>query len=181
MGPPRHGGGAPLGHRGRFRRDHRPASFLPGPNIGNASIVYGKRWFGLAGALAAFLGLFALPFVWVLALFALYADFRRDECDLARRGDRRARPAPGFSSAPRSSSAGCSCGPRRSSSLLRASSPRALAASLSSCRSRSLARFLPLAEIGYDTLELSLYFMLLAHFGGRHALGAARCSATRWT
>jgi chromate transporter len=49
--------------------------FLPGPNIGNASIVYGKRWFGLAGALAAFLGLFALPFVWVLALFAFYADF----------------------------------------------------------------------------------------------------------
>jgi len=49
--------------------------FLPGPNIGNASIVYGKRWFGLAGALVAFLGLFALPFVWVLALFALYADF----------------------------------------------------------------------------------------------------------
>ncbi len=49
--------------------------FLPGPNIGNASIVYGKRWFGLSGALAAFLGLFALPFVWVLALFALYADF----------------------------------------------------------------------------------------------------------
>ena len=49
--------------------------FLPGPNIGNASIVFGKRWFGLAGALVAFLGLFALPFVWVLALFALYADF----------------------------------------------------------------------------------------------------------
>jgi chromate transporter len=49
--------------------------FLPGPNIGNASIVFGKRWFGLSGALVAFLGLFALPFVWVLALFALYADF----------------------------------------------------------------------------------------------------------
>jgi chromate transporter len=49
--------------------------FLPGPNIGNASIVYGKRWFGLAGSIVAFLGLFALPFVWVLALFALYADF----------------------------------------------------------------------------------------------------------
>jgi chromate transporter len=49
--------------------------FLPGPNIGNASIVVGKRWFGLRGALVAFLGLFALPFVWVLALFALYADF----------------------------------------------------------------------------------------------------------
>jgi chromate transporter len=49
--------------------------FLPGPNVGNASIVYGKRWFGLRGALVAFLGLFALPFVWVLTLFSLYADF----------------------------------------------------------------------------------------------------------
>lgn len=49
--------------------------FLPGPNIGNASIVLGKRWFGVSGALVAFLGLFALPFMWVLALFALYADF----------------------------------------------------------------------------------------------------------
>ena len=49
--------------------------FLPGPNIGNASIVFGKRWFGVRGSLVAFLGLFALPFVWVLVLFALYADF----------------------------------------------------------------------------------------------------------
>lgn len=49
--------------------------FLPGPNIGNASIVLGKRWFGLSGAVVAFLGLMALPFVWVLALFILYADF----------------------------------------------------------------------------------------------------------
>jgi chromate transporter len=49
--------------------------FLPGPNIGNASIVLGKRWFGVKGAIVGFLGLFALPFVWVLALAALYADF----------------------------------------------------------------------------------------------------------
>ena len=49
--------------------------FLPGPNIGNASIVLGKRWFGVKGAIVAFLGLFALPFVWVLALASLYADF----------------------------------------------------------------------------------------------------------
>ena len=49
--------------------------FLPGPNVGNASIVYGKRWFGVVGSLVAFLGLFALPFVWVLTLFAFYADF----------------------------------------------------------------------------------------------------------
>jgi chromate transporter len=48
--------------------------FLPGPNIGNASIVLGKRWFGLPGAIVAFLGLMALPFIWVLALFVLYSD-----------------------------------------------------------------------------------------------------------
>src|SRR5256714_14885921 len=49
--------------------------FLPGPNIGNASIVLGKRWFGVAGSIVAFLGLMALPFIWVLALFILYSDF----------------------------------------------------------------------------------------------------------
>lgn len=48
---------------------------LPGPNIGNAAILLGKRWFGVRGAAVAFLGLMALPFVWVLALAALYADF----------------------------------------------------------------------------------------------------------
>lgn len=49
--------------------------FLPGPNIGNASIVLGRRWFGLRGAIAAFLGLMALPFFWVLGLAVVYADF----------------------------------------------------------------------------------------------------------
>src|SRR5689334_19122312 len=49
--------------------------FLPGPNIGNASIVLGKRWFGVRGALVAFLGLFALPFVWVIALAELYTQY----------------------------------------------------------------------------------------------------------
>jgi chromate transporter len=49
--------------------------FLPGPNIGNASIVLGKRWFGVAGALVAFLGLMALPFIWVMALGALYLEW----------------------------------------------------------------------------------------------------------
>jgi chromate transporter len=48
---------------------------LPGPNVANVSIVLGKRWFGLRGSLTAFLGLMALPFFWVLALAALYADF----------------------------------------------------------------------------------------------------------
>ena len=49
--------------------------FLPGPNIGNASIVLGKRWFGLKGAIVAFLGLFALPFVWVLVLASFYMQY----------------------------------------------------------------------------------------------------------
>jgi len=49
--------------------------FLPGPNIGNASIVLGKRWFGLTGSMVAALGLYALPFVWVLALAALYGEY----------------------------------------------------------------------------------------------------------
>jgi len=49
--------------------------FLPGPNIGNASIVLGKRWFGLAGSIVAFLGLMALPFIWVMALGALYLEW----------------------------------------------------------------------------------------------------------
>ena len=49
--------------------------FLPGPNIGNCSVVLGRRWFGLAGSLVAFFGLFALPFVWVLALAALYSEW----------------------------------------------------------------------------------------------------------
>ena len=49
--------------------------FLPGPNIANMAVVLGRRWFGLPGALAGFLGLMALPFVWVLALAALYADW----------------------------------------------------------------------------------------------------------
>ena len=49
--------------------------FLPGPNVGNVSVVLGRRWFGLRGAVVAFLGLMALPLVWVFALALLYADF----------------------------------------------------------------------------------------------------------
>jgi chromate transporter len=49
--------------------------FLPGPNIGNASIVLGKRWFGVSGAVVAFLGLMALPFVFVMLLGILYLEW----------------------------------------------------------------------------------------------------------
>ena len=49
--------------------------FLPGPNIGNTSVVLGKRWFGWRGSIVGFLGLVGVPFVWVLALAAVYSDF----------------------------------------------------------------------------------------------------------
>ena len=48
---------------------------LPGPNIGNASVVLGYRWFGARGAVVAFLGLIGLPYFWVLGLAMLYTEF----------------------------------------------------------------------------------------------------------
>lgn len=49
--------------------------FLPGPNIGNTSVVLGKRWFGWRGSIVGFLGLVAVPFAWVLALASFYTDY----------------------------------------------------------------------------------------------------------
>src|SRR4029079_17668954 len=49
--------------------------FLPGPNVGNVSVVLGRRWFGPVGSVVAFAGLMALPLVWVFGLALLYADF----------------------------------------------------------------------------------------------------------
>jgi chromate transporter len=49
--------------------------FLPGPNIGNTSVVLGKRWFGWRGSIVGFLGLVAMPFAWVLGLAAFYTDY----------------------------------------------------------------------------------------------------------
>jgi len=49
--------------------------FLPGPNVGNVSVVLGRRWFGARGAVVAFLGLMVLPLVWVFALGVLYAGY----------------------------------------------------------------------------------------------------------
>src|SRR3989441_8089066 len=80
------GGVLPAAHYVMVERRHwlTPADFtetiglcqaLPGPNVGNAAIVLGKRWFGLSGAIVAFLGLFALPYLWVLALALVYTDW----------------------------------------------------------------------------------------------------------
>lgn len=46
--------------------------FLPGPNIVNVSIVVGRRFRGLRGAVAGFTGLILLPFILIVTLGALY-------------------------------------------------------------------------------------------------------------
>ena len=49
--------------------------FLPGPNIVNLSVVFGSRFRGIAGGIAAFAGLVGPPVVVVMVLAALYARF----------------------------------------------------------------------------------------------------------
>jgi len=48
---------------------------LPGPNIVNVSVVVGRRFAGVAGALAAVSGLMAAPMAIVLGLAELYARY----------------------------------------------------------------------------------------------------------
>src|SRR3954465_12581689 len=57
--------------------------FLPGPNIVNLSVVFGSRFRGIPGAIAAFAGLLGPPMVLVTILAALYAHF--GEIDALRR------------------------------------------------------------------------------------------------
>ena len=57
--------------------------FLPGPNIVNLSVVFGSRFRGVAGGIAAFAGLVGPPMVIATVLAALYA--RYGEIDALRR------------------------------------------------------------------------------------------------
>ena len=57
--------------------------FLPGPNIVNLSVVFGSRFRGVAGGIAAFTGLVGPPAVIAIILAALYA--RYGEIDALRR------------------------------------------------------------------------------------------------
>ena len=57
--------------------------FLPGPNIVNLSVVFGSRFAGIPGAIAAFAGLIGPPMALVMALAVLYAHF--GQIDVLRR------------------------------------------------------------------------------------------------
>lgn len=57
--------------------------FLPGPNIVNLSVVFGARFRGVPGSIAAFAGLVGPPVVIVTILAVLYARF--GEIDALRR------------------------------------------------------------------------------------------------
>ena len=57
--------------------------FLPGPNIVNLSVVFGSRFRGVPGSIAAFAGLVGPPVVIVTILAVLYA--RYGEIDALRR------------------------------------------------------------------------------------------------
>jgi len=49
--------------------------FLPGPNIVNLTMVFGSRFRGIAGGLAAFAGLLGPPTIIMTVLATLYARF----------------------------------------------------------------------------------------------------------
>jgi len=66
-----------------FNEAYALCHFLPGPNIVNLSFVFGSRFRGIAGGIAAFAGLVGPPMVIAIILAALYA--RYGEIDALRR------------------------------------------------------------------------------------------------
>lgn len=66
-----------------FNETYALCHFLPGPNIVNLSLVFGSRFRGIAGGIAAFAGLIGPPTVIATILAALYARF--GEIDVLRR------------------------------------------------------------------------------------------------
>jgi chromate transporter len=66
-----------------FNETYALCHFLPGPNIVNLSMVFGSRFRGIPGGIAAFAGLLGPPMVIVTILAALYARF--GEIDALRR------------------------------------------------------------------------------------------------
>src|SRR3974390_3021909 len=66
-----------------FNETFALCSFLPGPNGGSLTFLFGSRFRGLAGAIAAFSGLVGPPVVIVIILAALYQ--RYGEIEVLRR------------------------------------------------------------------------------------------------
>ena len=59
----------------QFNETFALCHFLPGPNIVNLSVVFGSKFRGIPGAIAAFLGLVLPPVLIVLCLALLYARY----------------------------------------------------------------------------------------------------------
>jgi chromate transporter len=53
--------------------------FLPGPNVVNLSVVFGARFAGIPGAIAAFAGLIGPPTLLVMILAVLYVQYGQVE------------------------------------------------------------------------------------------------------
>ena len=66
-----------------FNETYALCHFLPGPNVVNLSMVFGSRFRGVAGGIAAFTGLLGPPAMVATVLAALYA--RYGEIDVLRR------------------------------------------------------------------------------------------------
>jgi chromate transporter len=58
-----------------FNKTFALCHFLPGPNIVNLSVVFGARFRGIPGAIAAFIGLVLPPVIIVTLLAILYARY----------------------------------------------------------------------------------------------------------
>jgi chromate transporter len=58
-----------------FNDAYALCQFLPGPNVVNLSVVFGRRIRGVVGALIALVGLLAPPFIIVLLISLLYSRF----------------------------------------------------------------------------------------------------------
>jgi chromate transporter len=66
-----------------FNETYALCHFLPGPNIVNLSVVFGSRFRGIPGGIAAFAGLVGPPMLIAIGLAALYVQY--GEIDALRR------------------------------------------------------------------------------------------------
>jgi chromate transporter len=60
---------------GEFNEAYALCQFLPGPNVINLAVVFGRRIAGMAGALIAVTGLLVPPLIMVSIMALLYARF----------------------------------------------------------------------------------------------------------